>query len=215
MNNIRIEGLTKKIKGNVILDNISLELNGGKIYGLIGKNGSGKTMLIRSIAGLMKPTNGRILYNDKELYKDIDLIPKLGIVIENIGLYPEFTVFKNLRMLADIRNIIDDNQIKDTMKAVGLDTDDKRKVRKYSLGMRQKLVLAQAFMEDPDVIILDEPTNALDENAVRSVYDLCRKAVQRNAVIVIASHSKEDISQLCDQKFIITEGRCHIEEEFS
>ncbi len=215
MNNIRIEGLTKKIKGNVILDNINIELYGGKIYGLVGKNGSGKTMLIRSIAGLMKPTDGRILYNDKELYKDIDLIPKLGLVIENIGLYPEFTGFKNLKMLADIRKIIDDKQIKETMKAVYLDPDDKRKVRKYSLGMRQKLVLAQAFMENPDVILLDEPTNALDENTVKSVYDLCRKAVQRNAIIVIASHSKEDISRLCNQKFTITDGCCHIEEELS
>ena len=170
-------------------------------------------MLIRSIAGLMKPTDGRILYNDKELYKDIDLIPKLGLVIENIGLYPEFTGFKNLKMLADIRKIIDDKQIKETMKAVCLDPDDKRKVRKYSLGMRQKLVLAQAFMENPDVILLDEPTNALDENTVKSVYDLCRKAVQRNAIIVIASHSKEDISRLCNQKFTITDGCCHIEEE--
>lgn len=215
MNNIRIEGLTKKIKGNVILDNINIELYGGKIYGLVGKNGSGKTMLIRSIAGLMKPTDGRILYNDKELYKDIDLIPKLGLVIENIGLYPEFTGFKNLKMLADIRKIIDDKQIKETMKAVYLDPDDKRKVRKYSLGMRQKLVLAQAFMENPDVILLDEPTNALDENTVKSVYDLCRKAVQRNAIIVIASHSKKDISRLCNQKFTITDGCCHIEEELS
>ena len=126
MNKITIEGLTKRIKDNVILDNINLELVGGKIYGLVGKNGSGKTMLIRSIAGLMKQSEGRILYNGKELYKDIDLIPGLSLVIENIGLYPEFSGFKNLKMLADIRKIIDDKQIKSTMEAVGLDPDDKR-----------------------------------------------------------------------------------------
>ena len=169
-------------------------------------------MLIRSIAGLMKPTEGHILYDQKELYSDIDMIPNLGLVIENIGLYPEFTGFKNLKMLANIRKIINDEQIKETMRSVCLDHDDPRKVRKYSLGMRQKLVLAQAFMENPDVILLDEPTNALDEKATSAVYDLCRNAAKRNAIVVIASHNKEDISQLCDQRFIITNGQCQIAE---
>lgn len=208
MNRIELNHVTKKIKNNIILDDVNLYFESGKIYGLVGQNGSGKTMLIRSIAGLMKPTHGEILYNDKVLYKDIDLIPKLGIVIENIGLYPEFTGYKNLKLLADINKYASDADIKKSLKLVGLDPEDKRTVKKYSLGMKQKLVLAQSFMENPDVILLDEPTNALDEQAITLVRDIFKEHAKRGAIVVIASHNKEDISELCDKKFYIDSGIC-------
>jgi ABC-2 type transport system ATP-binding protein len=198
MNILKTVSLGKEIKGKTILDNINVQMESGKIYGLVGKNGSGKTMLIRALSGLMKPTNGKILYNEEEIYKDIDYIPSLGIVIENTGLYPEFTGYRNLKFLADVRKKISDSDIKNAIARVGLAPDDKRTVKKYSLGMKQRIVLAQAIMESPDVLLLDEPTNALDESGAELIRNICREEARRGAIVLIASHNKEDIETLCD-----------------
>lgn len=204
---VEVRGLCKKIKDITVLDNISLQMQEGNIYGIVGKNGSGKTMLFRCLAGLVKPTSGVILFNDKRLQKDIEMPPSVGIVIENMGLYPEFTGFTNLKYLASINKVIGDREIRETIARVGLDPYDKRPIRKYSLGMKQRIVLAQALMESPDVLLLDEPTNGLDEHGVEQIRQILREEAERGALIVIASHNKEDILCLCDKVFYMSGGK--------
>lgn len=212
MNTLNIKGISKVIKGSPVLKSISLELSSGQICGLIGKNGSGKTMLIRAISGLMKPTDGCITWNDKQLYKDIDFIPNLGVIIENVGLYPEFTGFQNLKLLSHIRNLVTDEEINIALTRVGLDPHDNRTVKKYSLGMRQKLAIAQAIMEKPEILILDEPTNALDEASTIRVREIVAEEAQRGAMIIIASHNKDDIYGLCHMVYIMENGIIKQEE---
>ena len=164
-----IKNVNKKIKGKVILSNINMELQSGKIYGFVGENGSGKTMLFRAISGLMKPSSGEIIADGKRLHKDMKVLPALGLMLENAGLYPELTGFDNLRLLAKLNGKIGKIEIEEAIKRVGLNPEDKRTFQKYSLGMKQRIVLAQAIMEKPDIILLDEPTNALDENGVKDI----------------------------------------------
>ncbi len=202
-----VSNVTKKIKGKIILDNINLELVSGRIYGFVGENGSGKTMLFRAISGLMRLTSGQVSVDGQVLHKDISVLPGLGIIIENAGLYPELTGFDNLRQLAKINKKIDDEQIKESIIRVGLDPDDKRTFRKYSLGMKQRIIIAQAIMEKPDILMLDEPTNALDENAVNIVRDIIDEERKRGALVLIASHNKEDIKLLCDEIYRVKDGK--------
>lgn len=198
MNTLVLDKVTKTIQGHTVLDQVSLILESGKIYGLVGRNGSGKTMLIRSISGMVHPTSGEIRWNDKVLYRDISCIPHQGLLIENIGLYPEFSGFENLKLLAGIQKRVTDAEIRETIAMVGLDPDDKRPIRKYSLGMKQKITLAQAFMEKPELLMLDEPTNALDESSVVRVREHIKAAAAEGAIVILASHNKEDIACLCD-----------------
>ena len=158
------KNISKRIRNKDILTDISIELSSGRIYGFVGRNGSGKTMLFRALSGLMKIDSGEIIYNDKILHKDFPVLPNLGIILENAGLYPDFTGFKNLQILSQINKKIDTKEISKAIERVGLDPKDKRPFRKYSLGMKQRIVIAQAIMEKPDIIMLDEPTNSLDEN---------------------------------------------------
>ncbi len=211
MNTYELSHINKSIHKSEILNNINLKLNRGCIYGLVGKNGSGKTMLIRLMAGLIQPSSGKILIdgNEVDLFRKRDI--NIGIVIENITLNPELTGFKNLKYLASIQNKIGDNEIKNTLLQVGLDPDDKRKVRKYSLGMRQKLSLAQCFMENPDLILLDEPTNGLDEASVENIRLLIKEHAQRGAVICLASHNKEDIEELSDEIYMVRNHTLEVE----
>ncbi|WP_253293718.1 ABC transporter ATP-binding protein [Falcatimonas sp. MSJ-15] len=202
-----VSNVTKKIKGKMILDNINLELVSGRIYGFVGENGSGKTMLFRAISGLMRLTSGQVSVDGQVLHKDISVLPGLGIIIENAGLYPELTGLDNLRQLAKINKKIDDEQIKEAIIRVGLDPDDKRTFRKYSLGMKQRIIIAQAIMEKPDILMLDEPTNALDENAVNIVRDIIDEERKRGALVLIASHNKEDIKLLCDEIYRVKDGK--------
>lgn len=202
-----VSNVTKKIKGKIILDNINLELVSGRIYGFVGENGSGKTMLFRAISGLMRLTSGQVSVDGQVLHKDISVLPGLGIIIENAGLYPELTGLDNLRQLAKINKKIDDEQIKEAIIRVGLDPDDKRTFRKYSLGMKQRIIIAQAIMEKPDILMLDEPTNALDENAVNIVRDIIDEERKRGALVLIASHNKEDIKLLCDEIYRVKDGK--------
>jgi ABC-2 type transport system ATP-binding protein len=207
-----LENISKKIKNKVILDNISIEFENSKIYGFVGRNGSGKTMLFRAICGLMKLDSGRILLDDKVLYKDMDILPNTGIIIENAGLYSEYTGLKNLQLLANINKKIGEDEVREALTRVGLDPDDKRTVRKYSLGMKQRLIIAQAIMEKPDIILLDEPTNALDENGVEEIRNIIQDERKRGAIILIASHNKEDIKLLSDKVFYMENG-CIVKKE--
>lgn len=191
----------------MILSDINLNLKPGVVYGFVGRNGSGKTMLFRALSGLMKIDSGEIIYQNKQLHKDIEIIPNLGIILENAGLYPEFTGFKNLQLLAKLNNKIDDQQIRVAIERVGLDPKDKRTYKKYSLGMKQRIVLAQAIMEQPDIIMLDEPTNSLDEQGVQLIRQVITEEKQRGAMILLASHNKEDIRLLADHVFYLDKGR--------
>ncbi len=172
---IEVRNLTKRISGNLILDNINIKMTGGKIYGLKGKNGSGKTMLMRAICGLILPTEGEVIIDGQVLGKDISFPNSLGALIESPGFISNYSGFKNLKILSEIQGKIDDNKINAVLTMVGLDPKEKKKFKKYSLGMKQKLGIAAAIMEEPEIIILDEPTNALDESSVISL----RKTLQK------------------------------------
>lgn len=204
---VEVKGLTKCFKDDSVLKNINVSMNSKTIYGIVGKNGSGKTMLFRCLAGLVRPTAGEIVYDGKILHRDISAPPNMGIVIENMGLYPEYTGFSNLKYLASIRKLISEQEILDAIARVGLDPYDKRTIKKYSLGMRQRIILAQAIMEKPNILLLDEPTNGLDEKGVELIRNILREEAERGALIMIASHNKEDILYLCDKVFYMSDGR--------
>lgn len=204
---LQAKKISKSIKGQMILSDIDLQLESGKIYGFVGRNGSGKTMLFRALSGLMKTDTGEISCDNNILHKDISVLPNLGIVLENAGLYPEFTGFKNLQMLSKMRNQISDEEIRKAIERVGLNPDDKRTFRKYSLGMKQRIVIAQAIMEKPDIIMLDEPTNALDDNGVEEIRKIIMEEKERGALILLASHNKEDIRLLADEIFYMQNGK--------
>ncbi len=207
-----IDHISKTIKGRTILDDINLKFENGKVYGFVGRNGSGKTMLFRAVSGLMNIDSGRIVLDDKILHKDMEVLPSLGLIIENAGLFGEYTGYKNLKLLANINKKIGDEEIKEAILLVGLDPDDKRTYKKYSLGMKQRLVIAQAIMEKPDIILLDEPTNALDEKGVREIRDIIKKEKDRGALILLASHNKEDIESLADKVYFMENGKIVREE---
>lgn len=204
---LEVKNICKSIKDKLILEGIDLTLEGGRVYGFVGRNGSGKTMLFRAISGLMNVDAGEIVWNGEKLHEDITIIPNLGIVLENAGLYPEFSGFKNLEMLAKLKNIADKDMIKQAIERVGLDPKDKRPIRKYSLGMKQRIVLAQAIMERPEVLMLDEPTNALDEEGIERIRRIVKEEKERGALVLLASHNKEDISILADEVFYMKDGR--------
>jgi len=213
MRAIEIRNLTKIIKGKVILDNINLELEEGKIYGFYGRNGSGKTMLFKAICGLIKPTSGEVIVFGKKIGKDISFPESVGVIIENVDLWEDLTGFQNLRLLASIKNIVTNDEIKNAIRRVGLDPEDKRPYKKYSLGMKQRLKIAQAIMEKPKLIVLDEPTNSLDEDGVKLVRQILLDEKERGATILLASHIKEDINLLCDCKFKVDSGKVYYSED--
>lgn len=207
MSEIIIENLSKTIKNNKILDNVNLTFESGHVYGLVGRNGSGKTILLRAICGLIFPDSGKVIIDGKQLHKDISFPESCGIIIENTDLLPNFSAFDNLKMLSEIKNTANDNMIKSAIKSVGLDPDSKKKVKTFSLGMKQRLSIAQALFEDPDILLLDEPTNALDEDGVNDVRRILLEQKKKNKLIIIASHNKEDISLLSDTVISVSNGR--------
>ena len=204
---IDIKDYTKNIKKKTILENINLSFESGKIYGLHGRNGSGKTMLLRAICGLILPTQGSVSIDGKIIGKDIEFPDSVGIIIESMSMLPEYSGYDNLKILAKIKKIATDDDIRTAMNAVGLDPDNKKRVGTYSLGMKQKLNIAQAIMEKPELYLLDEPTNALDEGTVNDIRDLLLQLKKNGALIIIASHNKEDLSVLCDEVIKINEGQ--------
>ncbi|MDE7307796.1 MAG: ATP-binding cassette domain-containing protein [Lachnospiraceae bacterium] len=204
---IEVKDYTKIIKGITILDNINITFESGKCYGLKGKNGSGKTMLMRAVSGLITATKGAVMIDGETLGKEISFPRSIGVLIENPAFIANYTGYKNLELLACIQNRIGKEEIQKTMEDVGLEPDDKRKYRKYSLGMKQKLGIASAFMEKPDIIILDEPINAIDEAGVIKVKKMIQEAKNRGAVIITACHDAEELQELSDEIIQIAEGR--------
>ncbi len=204
---IEIQNLSKRIKGITVLDDINYTFCGGSVYGLSGKNGCGKTMLMRIIAGLIYSTSGSVVVNGQKLGKDISFPPSVGLLIENPAFLHDYTGFENLNILAKIQGNVTEQDIKDTLLKVGLQPDDRRKYYKYSLGMRQRLGIAAAIMGRPDVILLDEPINAIDEDGVNSIRDTIRDLVDDNRVIIIACHDKEEMEYMADTVIYMSNGR--------
>lgn len=203
---LTIEKVSKVIKGQTLLNQVSLALEKGKIYGLQGKNGSGKTLLLKAMCGLLIPTEGTVCVDGKILGKDTDFPESVGALIENPGFIQGYSAFKNLKMLADINHKISEQDILDILKEVGLEDCGKKKYRNFSLGMKQKLGIAAALMEKPKLILLDEPTNALDEKSVKVLRDILNKRKEEGALIVVASHDKEELELLADKIFMVEEG---------
>lgn len=206
MSEIKIEDLSKSIKGALILDKVSITLTSGKIYGLRGKNGSGKTMLMRAMSGLLIPDSGSVIINGKTLHKDISFPESIGILIENPSFLPQYTGFKNLKLLAGLTGNISDDEIRTALERVGLDPEDKKNYRKYSLGMKQKLGIANAIMGEPDIIILDEPINALDEESVKKIKKVLLEIRDKDKLIIIACHDREELEYLSDIIYEIKDG---------
>ena len=204
---IEFHNMTKVIKDSTILDNINIRFESGKVYGLKGKNGSGKTMLMRAICGFILATSGTIDINGEILGKDITFPRSIGALIENPSFIDNETGFQNLKALASIQNNIGEQQIRKTMESVGLIPDDTRKYRKYSLGMKQKLGIACAVMENPDIILLDEPINAIDEKGVQQVQSIIQRAKGRGALVLVACHDRDELEFLSDEIYEIESGK--------
>ena len=204
---VRLEHYTKNFKKVTVLDDINLTLESGKVIGLKGKNGSGKTMLMRAISGLILPTSGKVFINDKELGKQISFPPSIGLLIENPSFIANYTGFKNLKILASIQNKISDEEIREAIRKVGLKPDDPRTFKKYSRGMKQRLGIAAAIMEKPDIVILDEPINALDEAGAGLIKGILDELKANGSLIIIACHDTEELNYLSDEVYEIYEGQ--------
>ena len=204
---VEIKNYCKSIKSRLILNNVSYNFEYGKIYGIYGHNGSGKTMLLRAIAGLLVPDSGSVVIDGKVLHKDMSFPPSIGIVIENMNLLPQYNAFDNLKILGKIKKTATDEDIKTALERVGLKSD--LKVKKFSLGMKQRLNIAQAVFEKQKIILLDEPTIALDNDGVQLIYKLLKEEKERGALVVITTHHKEDLEEVCDVVLKMTEGELH------
>lgn len=195
---IALNNISKRIKNKDILVQVAYEFEPGKIYGLYGRNGSGKTMLLRAIAGLISLDDGEITIDDKTLHKDMDFPESVGVIIEHTNLLPQYDAFTNLKLLSKIKKVATEEDIRNAILAVGLDPDCKDRVWTYSLGMKQRLAIAQAIFENPDILLLDEPTNALDEKSIDMVRGILLQKKAEGKTIILASHNKEDLDILSD-----------------
>lgn len=205
---IEIRNVTKVIKKTKVIDNVDITFEGGKIYGLSGKNGCGKTMLMRLISGLIYPTEGEVVIDGKILGKDCSFPKSIGLLIENPAFLEEYTAYENLRMLNGVGgNRLDKEEMLRLIQSVGLDPHDSRKYYKFSLGMRQRLGIAAAIMGKPDVILLDEPINAIDEDGVSEIRDLIRSLSGEDRIIIIACHDKEEMEYMADEIIYMKDGK--------
>ncbi len=195
---IRIDHVSKSFGHEPVLRDVCHDFEAGKIHGIVGNNGSGKTVLMKCICGFLLPTQGKVFVHDKQVGKDVDFPDSLGLIIETPGFLPGLTGKKNLKILASLRRRITEETIRNTLTRVGLDPDLKKTVSKYSLGMRQRLGIAQAIMEDPHLLILDEPFNGLDKRGVADMRNLILSLRDQGKTIVLASHNAQDIDVLCD-----------------
>lgn len=207
MEYIEILNAGKCFKGNWVFQNVNASFAKGQIYGLIGYNGSGKTMLLKSICGLVRLSEGAILVDGEEVGVTIDVPASVGAIIEVPGFLPYLSGFANLKYLAKLKNQIDDSVIRDTIRLVGLNPDSRKHVGKYSLGMRQRLGIAQSIMENPDILLLDEPMNGLDQQGVSDIKSLLMKLRLQGKIIILASHHSEDIDELCDVVYRMGGGK--------
>ncbi len=203
---VEIIDYNKTIRGRQILKDINLVMESGKVYGLRGTNGSGKTMLMRAISGLILPTSGNVLIDGKEINKDISFPESMGLFLEYSAFVKGYTGIENLKMIASIKKKADVQRIRECIKLVGLDPDDKRTFRKYSLGMKQKLGIACAIMENPDLLILDEPFNALDEKGIEVVKKIIKDFKANNALVIVSCHDKEELNNISDEIYEMYEG---------
>lgn len=195
---IEVQSLSKSFGEEQVLKGVSRDFEIGKIHGIVGNNGSGKTVLMKCICGFLRPSGGRVLVNGKEVGKDMDFPDDLGIIIETPGFLPNLSGMKNLQILASLKKRAGNEVIREVIRKVGLDPDSRKPVGKYSLGMRQRLGLAQALMEDPSILILDEPLNGLDKHGVVHIRELIKTLRTEGKTILLASHNQMDIDELCD-----------------
>lgn len=213
---IEVSHVSKSFKDNKVLKDISLTCKSGKIYGLVGHNGSGKTVLFKCICGFLACDEGQIFVNGEIMGKDKDMLTEAGIIIEEPGFLRTWSGYHNLEFLYTLRNKKDKGHLYSVLGTVGLDPALKRPVGKYSLGMRQRLAIAQAIMEDPGILILDEPMNGLDKNGVREIRELLLKMKGENKLIILASHNREDIDVLCDEVYEMEDGViCKIKDKIN
>ena len=204
---LNLEHVNKTIKKALVLDDVTMTLEGGHIYGLKGPNGSGKTMLMRVMAGLIRPTSGRVFVDGCQLGRDVDFPPSIGLLLENPSFLPNHTGLKNLELLAGIQHRVTSADIRQTLQDVGLNPDDPRTFRKYSLGMKQRLGIAAAIMEQPDLILVDEPTNALDDKGIEQICTLLRRERDRWELLVLSCHDASILEELSDEIFHICDGK--------
>lgn len=204
---IETKNVTKKIKDNTVIDNISFQFESGHIYGLQGINGSGKTMLMRLISGLIYPTSGTISINGKVLGGEIDFPPSLGLLLENPAFLDSYSGYQNLQILSDIQKKITSEQINEVLKEVGLEENKNKKYKKYSLGMKQRLGISAAYMENPDIVIMDEPTNSLDDSGVDMLKDILIEQKRRNALVIISCHDLSILTELSDEILQLENGK--------
>ncbi|MDD5018194.1 MAG: ATP-binding cassette domain-containing protein, partial [Eubacteriales bacterium] len=195
---VSVQHVFKDFKGERVLDNVHHDFEDGKIHGIVGNNGSGKTVLMKCICGFLFPTSGRIFVDYEQVGKDMDFPEDLGLIIETPGFLPQYSAMKNLEILASLKNKIDSVRIAVCIRRVGLDPAVKKPVGKYSLGMRQRLGIAQAIMENPSLLILDEPLNGLDKHGVREMRELIKGLRDEGKTILLASHNAQDVDELCD-----------------
>lgn len=207
MSEIVVNEVSKSIRGVPIINSVSMTLVSGNVYGFQGINGSGKTMLMRLICGLIYPTKGEIVIDGKRLGKEITFPQSVGLLLENPAFLDSYTGFENLEMLASIKNRITREEIHDAITSVGLDPLDKRKYKKFSLGMKQRLGIAAAIMEKPDILILDEPTNSLDSSGVSLVKTILAKERERGAIIILACHDLPVLQDVSDEIFLLEQGK--------
>lgn len=204
---VAVEHLGLVIDKEHILEEITLHMESGHIYGFAGRNGSGKTMLMKCICGFIRPTDGQVRVDDRRIGEDLDFPESIGILIETPGFMTHWTGLHNLQYLASIHKKIGKEKICDTIQMVGLDPKLKKAVGKYSLGMRQRLGIAQAIMEDPDLLVLDEPFNGLDADGVEEIRGLLQKYKEEGKLIILSSHMKEDLEILCDKVYYLEKGK--------
>lgn len=210
-----VKNVSKKFGDETVVREVSMFLEPGKIYGIAGRNGSGKTVLFKMIIGFLRPTAGKIVVGGKEIGKDADFAEDIGIIIETPGFLGSFSGYKNLEYLAGIKKQIGRDEIRKSMELTGLDPDSRKKVKKYSLGMRQRLGIAQAIMEHPKFLILDEPMNGLDREGAAEMRALFLKLRKEGATILLSSHHGEDMEELCDEVYEMEDGRLKKSPDFN
>ena len=209
---IVLEHVTKRIHKNIVLRDIDMTFQEGIVYGLRGYNGSGNTVLLRIISGLIRPTNGRICIDGQILGKDMDFPSSMGVLIENPAFLDDFSGKENLEMIMSINKVIDENRLMGCLNEVGLTQSKDLKYKKYSLGMKQRLGIAAAFMEKPKLILLDEPTNALDEEGIQMLEKLINEMRDNNRIIIIASHEKDFLNKIADIVYLMDKGSICLED---